>query len=488
MDGVRGSDLNRGEDPYVRAATTTIASPAPVYDDHETRPRWRLWPVFAMVAAGVVLGSFFAYSQIRPPIKFGYFSHPPLYGIWNPVLDALALTVIPAGLLLAAAGWAITSSKRLPSWFALVLVVGCGVVTAVSIALVRGQWRHLIRGVSTAPNAPCYTSDMHFVDEYGVRGFVERHAELIPAFHIYNAKTHPPGVFLFLHLMFKLFGDAHALRITTALAAIALSAAAAAWSMGRTLGGERSGRIAAVLFIAAPGPLLLAYTNMDGIFATVLATASALFMAAIQRLSVLAACIAGVVLGIGTLMTYATVFVAVAATVAVVVQTPARSALRLLGAAAAGGTATLVLARLVLGFDLLASYRAKPEVGRPFDPYWLFAHPAAWLIWCGLPLAALGLTGLVIRVPGARRAVLPLVLVIVMFVYCALPPEINGLRPGEVERTWAFLYPVLAAAAGPVVDRWTRGAGRWSGVIVAALVVISVAQTVLLQALWDNLL
>ncbi len=283
MGGIRGSDLNRAEDPYARGATTTIATPAPVSDDQEAPPRWRLWPVIAMVAAGVLLGSFFAYSQIRPAITFGYFSHPPIYGVWNPVLDPLALTVIPTGLLLAAAGWAITSSKRLPSWLALVLVVGCGVITAASIALVRGQWRHLIRGVSTAPNAPYYTSDLHFVAENGVRGFVERHAELNAAFYTYNAKTHPPGVFLFLHLMFKLFGDAHALRITTALAAIALSAAAAAWSMGRTLGGERSGRIAAVLFVAAPGPLLLAITNMDVIFATFLATAAALFMAAIAR-------------------------------------------------------------------------------------------------------------------------------------------------------------------------------------------------------------
>ncbi len=129
-----------------------------------------------------------------------------------------------------------------------------------------------------------------------------------------------------------------------------------------------------------------------------------------------------------------------------------------------------------------------PEVATPFDPYWILASPAAWLIWCGLPLAALGVAGLVIKVPGARRPVLPLALVIVMFVYCALPADVNGLRPGEVERTWAFLYPMLAAAAGPVVDRWTRGAGRWSGAIVAALVVISVAQTALIQALWDNLL
>jgi hypothetical protein len=46
---------------------------------------------------------------------------------------------------------------------------------------------------------------------------------------------------------------------------------------------------------------------------------------------------------------------------------------------------------------------------------------------------------------------------------------------------------VLAAAAGPVVDRWTRAAGRWGSAIVPALAVLGIAQAVLLQALWDNL-
>jgi hypothetical protein len=134
------------------------------------------------------------------------------------------------------------------------------------------------------------------------------------------------------------------------------------------------------------------------------------------------------------------------------------------------------------------AYGAIARAKTPYNIYWAFATPAAWLMWAGLPVAALGIVGLVRLATGQPRHVFPLALVVIMVVWAALPANITTLRPGEVERTWAFLYPVVAATAGPVVDRWTRDArGPWSGVIVAGLVVISLAQTVFLQSLWDNL-
>ena len=103
-------------------------------------------------------------------------------------------------------------------------------------------------------------------------------------------------------------------------------------------------------------------------------------------------------------------------------------------------------------------------------------------MWAGLPLAALSVAGLLIKVPGARRPILPIALVLIMVVWVGLPTEITKLRPGEVERTWAFVYPVMAAVVGVVVDRWKRGKGRWSGAIVAGLVLLSVV----LQSLWTT--
>jgi 4-amino-4-deoxy-L-arabinose transferase-like glycosyltransferase len=441
-----------------------------------------------MVAAAAALLGFYAYSQVRPPIDFGIFLSPPIYGYWRPVLDPLALSVVPAGLALGAVGWLSVATKRLPTWAALGLTVVVGVATAGSVALVRGEPFDLIRSVVLEPEPRQYVADLHFVYEYGIRGFAERHAELVPAFQFFPSTTHPPGVHIFLYLLFRLFGADQSLWISTAMAFVALCAAVAAWSMARTMGGPRAGRIAAVLFAAAPGPLMLAYTNVDVVFATLMATSVALFMIAARKLSVTSAATGGVVLGLCTLMTYATVFVALAATTAVVVQTRrVREAARLLGAAAAGGLAVLVLARLALGLDVLSAYSSLARPIREYDPYWIAASPAAWLMYAGLPLAGLGVVGLARRARGEPRHVLPLVLVVIMVVWASLPPEITKLRPGEVERSWAFLYPVVAAGAALVVDRWSRAFGRWSGAIVAGLVIISVAQAVLVQSLWENL-
>jgi hypothetical protein len=177
--------------------------------------------------------------------------------------------------------------------------------------------------------------------------------------------------------------------------------------------------------------------------------------------------------------------------VAVVVETRSlRQSVKLLGAAAVGGIAVLVVLRVAVGYDLLACYNATPRSGSLFRPYFVVGQPAAVLVMAGLPLAALGLAGLVVKTPGARRPFLPAFLVLLMFIWGTLPPSITGLRQGEVERTWAFLYPMLAASAGPVIAGWTRARTHlgwiWAGATVAVLVALSVAQAGVVQSLWDN--
>lgn len=445
-----------------------------------------IWPVLALVGTGLALLAFVAASAYHP-IHFGIFKLPPLYGYWRPVARPPAALALAAAVLLGGVTALVTSGRRLPTWLALALLVGLGVVTAVAVALVRGP-HELTRGVATGPHSPYYTSDLHFVEEYGIRGFTRRYPQLSHLFHTYNSRTHPPGVLVLLYVLFRLLGAAHTLRITTALAVFAMAAAVCAYAMGRSLGGERSGRIAAALLVAAPGPLMLAYTNLDVVFATVLTTAAAVFMVAIHRRSAALAAAGGAVLAAGTYLTYATVFVAAAVVVAVLIRAslPGEVA-RLLGGAGLAGLAVLALLRLALGFDVLAAFRAVPAVTKPYDPYWIVASPAAWLIMAGLPIAALGVAGLVHRVPGARRPVLAAALVLIMLLWAVLPTRLTHLRPGEVERTWAFLYPVLAACAGPVVDRWTLGRPRLSGAVVGLLVALSVVQAVILESMWENL-
>jgi hypothetical protein len=287
-----------------------------------------------------------------------------------------------------------------------------------------------------------------------------------------------------LYLIYQALGATHVLRIAIVLAALSMAAAVPAWLIGRELYGDRAGRIAALLFVAAPGPLILAYTSVDAIYATVLTTSAALFVVAVTRRSPVFAMAGGAVLGVGAYLTYAVVFIALAVAVATIVQvrTP-RVVGTLLGGAALGGGAVLVLERFVLGFDLLGSYAAIPPTGRRYDPYWIVGHPGAVLILAGLPLACFGVVGLVRKAPDGRFSLLPVTLVALMVIWGALPSTITHLRPGEVERTWAFLYPMLAACAGPLVDRWTRGRRRpWLWLVL--LVIISVVQATVVKLLW----
>ena len=473
-----------------RGSPSSPADPGPEAPDGG--PVWRIWPVLAILGTGVALYAFFLYSE-HVKITFGFFSHPPIYGLWGPRIAPLALWVLPTGLVLAALGWAYTSARRIPSWLALPVLIAAGVATSAAVNVVRGGTWGLVRGAQTSQKVPYVSSDVHFVYRYGVRGFVENFLALTSVFHSYNSRTHPPGVLVLLYALFRLLGRSDPARVATAIAVLGMLGAVAAWAIARALDNERSGRIAAVLFVASPGPLLLAYTNMDLVFAAAFGASIAMFLLAIRYhttvwSSTAWAVGAGAVVGLATILTFATIFVVLAATIAVLIQVRGiGNMVRLLGSAAVGALAVLAAARIVTGLDMVAIYHHLPEVSKPYDPYWIVASPVAWLIYAGLPVAALGVAGLFIKVPGARRPILAGALALIMVVWGALPTGVTHLRPGEVERTWAFLFPVLAACAAPIVERWSRRAGRWSGAVIAALVLVSVAQAVLIQAFWDTL-
>ena len=489
------------------------------------RAIWWYWPPLAMLVMAGALVWFSLWSQ-SVPLGNTLFNHPPLYGKFDPVFTNWTLIrLVPAGLLLAIAAWVAVAtdpgarpggaplpgagdaaagarapdaqpSRRTRTAAMLTLIIASAWVTSIAVNLVRGDELSLVRGVSTTEGT--YLSrDLHLIDELGVRGFVSGFPSLADHLIAWNGRTHPPGVQVFLWTLSQLVhGQPYAM--TTVLAVLSLGTAVGAWGMARAYGGERAGRIAAVLAVAAPGPLMLAYTNMDAVFAAFFAGAAAFFVAGARRAvdgrrgSAVFAAIGGAVLGFATFLTYATAFLALAAGVAIVVETRSlKQSAKLLGGAVLGGAAVLLVLRLTLGFDLLACYASLTRSGARFVPYFVAGQPAAWLIWSGLPMAALGIAGLVVAVPGARRPVLPAVLIVMMIIWGALPPSVTALRQGEVERTWAFLYPMLAASAGPVVDFWTRGyrpvARVWAGGVVALLVALSVAQAGVVQSLWDNL-
>jgi hypothetical protein len=499
--------MQAGSDQELVGDTTQtgVASPAdeahdqPAVTDQTGITSWRWWPVVWITAVGIILAAFCLYS--RPPYvaPIPHFPRLPLYGNYLPTFSRLGWWLIPAGLLLAAIAWAAIST-RVRTWVALTLIVLGGWVASIAVNLLRGHPSALIHGVSTKrigvgpglKTGASYTTDLHFVDDLGVRGFVQHFSSMQTQFNSWNIRTHPPGTEVMLWVFYKLAGPGHPFRFATVLAVVSLLAAVGAYALGRAYGGERAGRIAAVLTVATPSLLMLSYTNVDVIFATFFTAAAALCVLGAQRRSLPLTAAAGAVLGLTTFMTYATVFLALAMAIAIAVETRSlRQIVRLGLATIAGAGAVLAILWVTLGFDVISTYQQLPRSPGKYYQYFIAGHPASVLVSAGLPLAALGLAGLVIKVPGARRPILPLALVAIMFVWGILPPTVTALRQGEVERTWAFLYPLLAAAAAPVIDRWIGSArmrAAWAGAIVGLLILITVAQAGVIQALWDNIL
>lgn len=441
----------------------------------------------ALLVAAVSLIGILICSQVRSPIEFGIFQRPPLYGYWLPAIDWIALTVIPTAALTVVVSVLVVTERRVPTWVGVILLTISALALAAALGVARGNPDDLVRRISDSDQMVSYASDVDLVDKYGVRGFAQLHPTLADEFAYYNTRTHPPGPVLFIWALLESIGITHTLRVATGIAALGLSMAAGAAVIGRAYGTDRTGRIAAVLTVAAPGPLLLAFTSMDPVFATGMAFAAGMFVLSARRTSSWWAFGGGVILGLTTLMTFATAFVALAATITHMVVNDRERVIRKLGAAALGGLLVLVPATLGLGFDLIGSYFAVPGNSRSLDPYWIVGGPSAWLIMAGLPVAAFGTSGLFRKLRDGSRPVFAIVLVMLMVIWAALPPEATKLRPGEMERTWAFLYPVLAAVAALSVDRWMEDSGSRRSAVLAGLLTISIVQAFIIQISWDTL-
>ncbi|HJQ77251.1 MAG TPA: glycosyltransferase family 39 protein [Acidimicrobiia bacterium] len=437
----------------------------------------------AIVAA--LLLAFYIYGLNRDPIEFGLFTHPPVYGHWGPVFHNVGIVVGSAVMLLGIGAFYLARGSH--SWMLVVSLLLVGVLAGAGVTLIRGEKNHLTRGVSTSQEFTYYSADIHLVEEYGIVGFAQAHAHLTSEFRSYASKTHPPGTHILLYLLYELWGE-HPLRVSTSLALGGLSAGLAAWFTAMSLGGDLEARTALLLFLVTPGALLFAFTAMDLFFAVFMAASAAIFMFSLSRDSPWMSALAGAVLGLATLFTFASAFVAIAAAIAApfILRDSKRAAVHI-AAASGSGLVVLATATVLLGFDFVGSYVSIPPFESPYDPYWIFANPAVVLMFAGLPVVMFALPEL-FRSWARRSGLFFLVILLgVMVAWGSLPSEITHLRQGEVERTWAFLYPLLAAAAGIGLVRWSSRLKTpiWAVFVVAGL--LSIGQAVLIQAHWDTL-
>jgi hypothetical protein len=414
--------------------------------------------------------------------RAGLFLGAPLYGHWtyrwSPPFGALALAVsvgfavaVQLGLLL----------RRLPTWLFLTLLVIGATAVAFCVNWVRGTPRPLVRVLcSSGGPRPCafYGADLGLLQERGIRGFVEAYPDLMAAgaFTSVQNRTHPPGALVLWGLLHQLGGT---WSTASAMALLTIAAAVPAYLMGRLLAGDRAGRVAAILFVTAPATVFFSFTSMDGVYAATLSAGAALLTWALVSRRPAVWAVAGAALGLSTFLTYAGSLLAMAAALAAAFRLrPVRLLAVSLLAAGAGGLLAIGVLRIGLGYDLLACYAAVPGLGLQPRPawYWAVGAPMAYLITAGVGLASLGLIAIF-----RYRPALPTALLVLLLGWANLPPAMTRLYPGEVERTWLFSLPLLAAAAGAAYVDWERrsrtvrwlGAGVLSGLGLALAVLLS---------------
>jgi hypothetical protein len=443
----------------------------------------RFWPLIVIPVTGFLLWAF-VFLGPAPSVLFGIFKVPPLYGYWVPVPIEPMPLLLAAGVTLGAVV-VFMKAKRWAVPMAILLVL-LAVFLAFGVGMVRGDINLLTRNVKTGS----YALDIDLVDVYGVRGFAEAHPDLIDQYQAYPSKTKPPGGLLLLWGIYEVVGD-HAMRVAAIIAGIGLSASLVAFAVGRTVSDLTSAKLAVVLFLTAPGPLLLAFSSMDVVFALLLSAAAAGFMYSLSRDDWRWSGVSGGILGAATLFNFSAVFIAVTAliTAILMLRKPVRVAYHM-AAAGIAGVLVLGIARLTIGIDVLAAYsayRAQRIELFPWEVYWVVGQPVAIMIFMGLPILVFGLTGLFRKEFRARGATFLAVLCVVALIWFALPDGVTAIRRGEMERIWSYLYPLFAGVAGAEMARWTRTAGVRPYLAALGLCVLSIAQAVYIESQWDTI-
>ncbi len=433
---------------------------------------------FGLAAFDFVSGRY----PVRPYARKSILSdYPPVYGRHAPEVDAWIWVAIGVAALGAAGAFFVArmgASK--PRWL-VPAIAGFTLAFAAACTAMGGD-----AGAFTDPierTSPAdYQVDVRLVHDLGVRGFAQQHPALLRSGDLtsVHTRTHPPGPVVLLAWLEALFGDAVVPRALV-IAMLSSLVVAAAWMIAsRTSEEPRAGPYAAMLLAVAAAPAVFVFLSLDALYASVLGFGGALAVWGLGRSgSDRVAAAAGVALGIGSFFTYAAGFVAVAAIIYAFLSAPARDAVRRLAVAAVAGALTLVFLRVVLGFDLFASFAASyervPKVPRTYW-YWLFGNVAVWLTFAGVPIAALSLKELVLERPRYLVALfVPL-----------LAANFTKIFPGETERIGQFAYPFIAAAAGTALARWETRSGRRRPAVVAALVAFSAAQAIVLESLFNN--
>jgi hypothetical protein len=386
---------------------------------------------------------------------------PPLHGYWSPKwFGPGTLTAVAIALL----GWRYATglAARLP-WTRLLLAsYVVSLAWLLSLALVDGP-----DGISRVLGNPFeYLETAREVHDVPV--LLSEYIDRIPYSADDNWPTHvaghPPALLLFFVALVRigLGGDLAAGLVVVTLAA---SVTAAVLVTLRALGAETLARRAAPFLVLSPAAVFMA-VSADAVITVVTAwgiAALALAATAVGRGWLGWAALAGLLLGLGVLMSYGMPLMGV---LAVAVLVAARSWRPLPVAAVAALVPVLGFA--AMGFAWWDAYPVLKEryfdgiaADRPLS-YWWWGNLAALVVSAG-PLLGAGLAS--VRRSSERVALL-LVGAAVLMVALA---DASGMSKAETERIWLPFIPWLTISIALLPERWRRwGLGIQ---VVAALLV-----------------
>ena len=439
-----------------------------------------------MVPVSIVAGGFFigsaVYSVLEPSRPDTLRFIRPAYALLDPRFSPAGIVAVLIGAALAFFAYRAASSHRPVHRVLPVAVLGM-LTFAAAVVTINGSSSAFSEPIGRTEGLSDYYADVELVDRFGARGISARWAEAVNDAESIHTVSHPPGPLLLLVAIRGLFGSGDA-PIVLVQAMLSVLVLVPAWLLARRLVGARAALVAVLLLAVAPSPVLHTFLSMDAVYATMLVGAMWLLIRGVGDGGTRArAALAGLVVGLITLFTYAAAFVAVFG-VLWGLWTRGRAALQPLLAAAAGGGAALLMLWLAFDFNLFSVYAASRAelhefVNRREFLYGLIASPAAWLVFGGLPLAGLAVHELLKHRPPYLLALL-----VPLTVFYVLPWSVTGIIPLETERTLQFAYPLAAAAAGAAFVRWERARDAPQDRTLALLVGVTAAQTIVMEAVF----
>jgi hypothetical protein len=434
-------------------------------------------PPYLLVA--IVLVGSMVVSQAIPWAEDAFAGNvPPLLAQLHPSIGPwlpLAIIAILAAIAI------LPGAMRWPTWQFLTVAILLAWVVAVTLSAES----HGLSAITAPFRRPLeYWASVPLARSLGVRAFASHFPDLGGRLSL-HAATHGPSAVLFLWLLSGLSGGS-LLGVSLWVTLVGVAGAIPAYAIAQELAGERTARLAALLFLCAPGVLIYSATSMDAVFMTVVAVALAALVRA-PRSPTWA-------IGAGALWALALSFTFGAFTLGlftvgigvIALRDRRRSAAAFVSHGAmvvVGLLLGLLLLRLVLGMNLVADFRAASRANfhdasraRPYV-YWVFANIPAFL-W----VAGVAQTALLVHQTRMQWRARSFGFETVLLCVIALS-SLSGVFLGEVDHIWLFFIPPLAAVAASGLERTLDTDEHRADSYVREVLAGSLGQATLIQVL-----